>query len=363
MQFTTSHIRLQRLFIHPSWALVAAFGTYFCMYGFRKPYTAATYAGDSFFGTDFKTALVISQTIGYVLAKWIGIKIVSEIKPIKRIGAILCLIGFAQLSLLLFGILPKPWNVVCLLLNGLPLGMIFGLVLSFVEGRKNTEFLVAGLCASFIVSDGVSKSVGAMLLGWGVTEPWMPFFAGLIFAGPTLIFIAMLACVPAPSVSDVATRSAREPMTGRDRVSFFKQYAFGLTAIVFTYLLTTLLRSIRADFAVEIWTGLGYKQTPQLFTQSEVLVSLSVLAVISFAMFIKNHYSAFNFSLYISFGGLALLLLAVAGFNMGMPSFPFMILIGLGVYLPYVAVHAIMFERLIAITRGKATVSFLMYIA
>jgi hypothetical protein len=40
-----------------------------------------------------------------------------------------------------------------------------------------------------------------------------------------------------------------------------------------------------------------------------------------------------------------------------------MILIGLGVYLPYVAVHAIIFERLIAITRGKATVSFLMYIA
>jgi hypothetical protein len=103
MHFTSRSIRLQRLFANPAWALVAAFGTYFCMYGFRKPYTAATYSGVSFFGLDYKTMLVISQTIGYVLAKWIGIKIVSEIKPIKRIGAILGLIVFAEVMLLLFG--------------------------------------------------------------------------------------------------------------------------------------------------------------------------------------------------------------------------------------------------------------------
>lgn len=363
MHFTSRSARLQRLFSNPAWALVAAFGTYFCMYGFRKPYTAASYTGVSFFGLDYKTMLIISQTIGYVLAKWIGIKIVSEIKPVKRIGAILGLIVFAEVMLLLFGLIPQPWNAICILLNGLPLGIIFGLVLSFVEGRKNTEFLIAGLCASFIVSDGVSKSVGAMLLGWGVTEQWMPVLAGLIFAGPTLIFIAMLACVPAPSVNDVASRSAREPMTGRDRIVFFKKYAPGLMGIVFVYLLATLLRSVRADFAVEIWAGLGYKQTPQLFTQSELLVSLSVLAIVGFAAFIKNHQIAFDFSLYISFVGLAILLLAFTGFNLGMEKFTLMIFIGLGVYLPYVAVHAIIFERLIAITRGKATVSFLMYIA
>jgi hypothetical protein len=363
MHFTSRSIRLQRLFANPAWALVAAFGTYFCMYGFRKPYTAATYNGVLFFGLDYKTMLIISQTIGYVLAKWIGIKIVSEIKPIKRIGAILSLIVFAEVMLLLFGAIPKPWNAICLLLNGLPLGIIFGLVLSFVEGRKNTEFLIAGLCASFIVLYGVSKSVGAMLLGLGVTEQWMPFLAGLVFAGPTLLFIAMLACVPKPSVNDVASRSAREPMTGKDRVVFFKKYAPGIICIVLVYLLATLLRSVRADFAVEIWAGLGYKQTPQLFTQSELLVSLSVLAIVGFATFIKNHQTAFDFSLYISFVGLAILLLAFTGFNLGVEKFTLMILIGLGVYLPYVAVHAIVFERLIAITRGKATVSFLMYIA
>ena len=32
---------IQKLISNPAWALIAAFGTYFCMYGFRKPYTAA----------------------------------------------------------------------------------------------------------------------------------------------------------------------------------------------------------------------------------------------------------------------------------------------------------------------------------
>jgi hypothetical protein len=52
--------------------------------------------------------------------------------------------------------------------------MIFGLVLGFLEGRKHTEFLIAGFCSSFIISDGVSKSVGATLLAFGVSEQWMP---------------------------------------------------------------------------------------------------------------------------------------------------------------------------------------------
>ena len=66
-------------------------------------------------------------------------------------------------------------------LNGLPLGMIFGLVLAFLEGRKCTEALAAGLCASFIVSSGVVKSVGRWLIvNQGYSEFEMPWITGLI---------------------------------------------------------------------------------------------------------------------------------------------------------------------------------------
>ena len=362
MAATTNNVRLQKIFANPGWALIAAFGTYFCMYGYRKPYTAAAFSDTVYWGLNYKFGLIIAQTTGYVLAKWIGIKFVSEIKPGQRIAAIIALLAFAEAMLLLFALVPRPWNLVCMLLNGLPLGVIFGLVLGFVEGRKQTEFLIAGLCASFILSDGISKSAGAALLTWGVTENWMPFIAGLLFMLPAALFITMLACVPRPTLSDISSRSAREPMTASDRRHFFNKYAPGLIAIIIVYLFVTLLRSVRADFAVELWAGLGYKQTPDLFTSSEVLVSLGAILITGLSVFVKNHYKAFRISLLTGFTGFLLVLLTLAGLHYGLGKFTFMVLVGLGVYLPYVAIHAVIFERLIAITREKATVGFLMYV-
>jgi hypothetical protein len=361
MQKNTTVKGLQKLFHHPAWMLTAAFGTYFCMYGFRKPYTAAAFSSASFFGIEYKFLLIIAQTAGYVMAKWLGIKLVSEIKRGQRIKMLLALILTGELTLLIFGIVPRPWNIVCLLFNGLSLGVIFGLVLCFLEGRRNSEALIAGLCASFIVSDGVTKSVGTMLLDRGVTEGWMPFFAGLIFLGPALIFIAMLSCVRPPSDADIASRSLREPMNAGTRWHFFKKYAPGLLGITLIYLFTTLLRSVRADFAPELWKGLGYRQTPKVFTQSELLVSLGVTIISGLAMFIFNHYKAFRFSLLTCFAGFAIVLVSIFGLANGLGKFPFMVLLGLGVYIPYVAVHTTIFERLIAITKEKANIGFLMY--
>jgi hypothetical protein len=354
---------VQKLYKNPAWALIAAFGTYFCMYGFRKPYTAATYSDAAFLGMDYKFSLIIAQTIGYVIAKWAGIKIVSEIKPGQRIIVLLGLIFFAEFMLLLFGFVPRPWNIVCLLLNGLPLGVVFGLILGFLEGRRNTEALVAGLCASFIVSDGVSKSVGTLLLDNGITENWMPFFAGLIFLIPILLFIAMLKYVPLPTPADIASRSERTPMKAAARRKFFLKYAPGLGGIIVIYLFVTLLRSVRADFAPELWKGLGYPKTPAVFTQSELWVSFGVVIINGLAIFILSHYKAFRFSLLTCLAGFAILPLAVWGLQAGLGKFPFMVLVGLGVYIPYVAVHTTLFERLIAITKEKANIGFLMYLA
>jgi len=348
---------------NPAWMVVAAFGTYFCMYGFRKPYTAATYAETGFWGIDFKYLLILAQTTGYVTAKWAGIKIVSEIKPAQRIQAIVLLVGFAELMLLCFGLVPRPWNAICLFLNGLPLGIVFGLVLGFLEGRRQTEALIAGLCASFIVSDGVSKSAGKWLLDIGVAENWMPFFAGLLFAAPLLLFCAMLSAVPPPTAKDVAARSQRVPMQRKDRLLFFLQYAPGLTVVILVYLFATILRSIRADFAPELWHALGYAQTPAVFTQSELLVSFSIIVINGLSVFIPSHYNALRVSLLTCCAGLAILLCTVLGHAYGMGSFWFMVLAGLGIYIPYVAVHTTIFERIVALTRQRANIGFLMYVA
>jgi len=345
-----------------AWSIVAAFGTYFCMYGYRKPFTVGTYTDVALWGIGYKTVLVTSQVLGYMVSKFIGIKVIAEMRPEQRAVGILVLIGVAQTSLLLFGLVPPPWNFIPLFLNGIPLGMVFGLVIGFLEGRRHTEALVAGLCASFILADGVAKSVGAELLKGGVGEYWMPFCAGLVFAVPLLVFVWMLTKIPPPSAEDVAFRSERLPMTGVERWDFFKRYAPGLTALVLAYLLITILRSIRADFAPEIWKGLGVKNPPEIYTQSETLVMLGVVLINGSCFVFLDNRKAFFMALAISIGGLVLVGIASISLWAGLNGFVFMVLVGLGLYIPYVAVHTTIFERLIALSRDRANVGYLMYL-
>jgi hypothetical protein len=167
--------------VFSAYAIVTSFCVYFCMYAFRKPFAAATFENQYFFGTDLelKTALVISQIIGYTISKYLGIKVCSEVRPERRARTLIALILFAQGSLILTGLLPGEWKFIALFLNGIPLGMVWGLVVWYLEGRRNTELLLAGLSASFIVSSGMVKDVGRNLLSAGVSESWMPAAVGM----------------------------------------------------------------------------------------------------------------------------------------------------------------------------------------
>ncbi|NBO64593.1 MAG: hypothetical protein EBU88_07075, partial [Acidobacteria bacterium] len=227
-------------------AVTAAFGAYFCMYGFRKPFTAAGFSDLTIFGIGYKSLAVTAQVFGYTISKFLGIVIVSGIRPEKRVRTLLLLIGIAALTLFFYALTPPPWNLVFLFLNGLPLGMVFGLVLGFLEGRRMTEALTAGLCASFIVADGVSKSAGAWLLASGVSEFWMPFVASLLFTPPLVIFAWLLTLIPPPTSRDIALRRERPPLVADERRRFFQKYATGLVLLFGAYLLLTILRSVRA---------------------------------------------------------------------------------------------------------------------
>ena len=348
-----------------AWAVVAAFGTYFCMYGFRKPFTAGKFEGADIWGLTPKDLLVVAQVCGYMVSKFVGISVIAAMNPRWRVAALLGLIGVSHLALLLFAVAPAPLNAVCLFLNGLPLGMVFGLVMGFLEGRRATEALAAGLCVSFIVADGVTKTVGeAVMTEFGVPEPWMPFAAGCVFALPLLLFAWMLTRIPPPSAADVDHRSARTPMTRADRRQLFRRYAPGLVMLVAMYLLVTVLRSLRADFAPELWKSLGYENPKWLFTLTELLVGVGVLVATGAAVLIRDNRTAFFASLVTSAVGFGLVAVALAGHAGGwLGGFWFVVLSGLGLYLPYVSVHVSVFERLIAMTRSVGNLGFLMYLA
>ncbi|MEO9595508.1 DUF5690 family protein [Rhodopirellula bahusiensis] len=347
------------------YCIVAAFGTYFCMYAFRKPFTAATYDGMIAFGVGYKTILITSQVAGYTLSKFVGIKVVSEMPARYRAISIVALIAIAEFALLLFAVTPVPWNFVWLFVNGLPLGMVFGLVLGFLEGRAVTEALSAGLCASFILSSGFVKSVGRTLIeSHGVDTFWMPAMTGLFFVGPLLLFVWMLSQIPAPSATDEQLRSKRSPMNGEQRLAYWRRHAFGLTGLLSIYVLLTVIRSLRDDFAIEIWSELGVENEPTVFARSEFWVMIGVVVISGLTSLIRNNRTAFLSALGLLAAGFVIVVASVVGQTYGQLSpMAFMVLLGLGMYIPYVAFHTTVFERMIAALRETGTIGYLMYLA
>ena len=354
----------------PSWfislyAAICAFSVYFCMYAFRKPFSSAGFKGIIFLHVNYKVWLVIAQVIGYMLSKFYGIRFISAMQPGKRAVTIVKLILFSWLALLCFGFVPPPYNILFLFLNGFPLGMVWGLVFGYVEGRKTTEFMGAVLCISFIFSSGVVKTVGKIIVLNGyATEMWMPFLTGAFFVLPMLLFTWLLNHTPKPTEEDIKMRSIRKPMTEEERKSFIRNFLPGITMIVATYVLLTILRDFRDNFSNEIYTELGFGNDAGIFTQTETWVSVIVLVCISLLIIVKNNMRAFIINHYIIIGGYALALIATLLFNYHQLSpVLWMTAVGTGLYLSYVPFNALYYERMIASYRLNANVGFLIYIS
>jgi MFS family permease len=347
------------------YCILAAFITYCCMYAFRKPFTAGMYEGLSLWGVDYKIVLIITQVMGYMLSKFIGIKVVSEMTPGRRGGSILLLIGISWLGLLAFGLLPYPYNFIALFLNGLPLGMIWGIVFSFLEGRRYTELLGAGLCTSFIVSSGFVKAVGKWLMDHhGVTEFWMPFFTGLLFVPGLLLGVWLLVQIPPPTAEDKANRTERVPMDRAQRRRFFATFAPGIILMVGIYIALTIFRDVRDNFAVELWAALGYGDSPEILVTAELPIAVTVLVIVGAMMFIRNNRRAFYANQLIIFTGGLLVLVTTWLFQQGrLDPAVWMIVIGFGMYLAYISYHTMLFERWIALFRYKSNIGYLMYVA
>jgi MFS family permease len=342
-----------------------AFLSYSCMYAFRKPFTVGMFSEVSLFDIDIKIWFIAAQVLGYTLSKFIGIKVVSEMNANKRANTIVILVLIAEISLLFFAISPNPYKIIFMFINGLPLGIVWGLVFAYLEGRKYTELLGAGLCTSFIFSSGIVKSVGKWLLvDFNVSEYWMPFFTGLIFLIPLLISVYLLNKTPPPSLKDEALRTHRKPMTKVDRLGFLKEFAVIIVVLIVVYALLTIFRELRDNFAAEIWESIGLGNNAAVFTLSEIPVGLSVLACMAVLSLVKNNTLALNLILLIIIIGFIIIGLATFLFQTNLIQGKiWMILIGIGLYLGYVPFNALLFERMIASFKYVGNIGFIMYLA
>ena len=347
-------------------ASIITFLTYASVYAFRKPFTVGSFSkAPLIFGMDYKDALVITQVIAYMFSKFYGIKFIAELKRFGRGKLILLLIGISWIALLLFAIVPAPFNIIFLFINGFPLGIIWGIVFSFVEGRRATDFIGASLAVSFIFSSGFVKSVAKYLqVDLHVTDWWLPFITGLVFILPLLFFVFLLEKIPAPSEEDIASRIVRLPMNKMERKIFFNEFKYGLILLVILYVFLTVFRDIRDNFAADIWRELGFGNEPSVFTATEVPITIIVLIMIGSMIIIRNNKRALVITHIIIVAGFLLAGISSWMFiNHHLSPFLWMTLVGLGLYMGYIPFNCILFERLIATFRNGGNVGFLIYIA
>ena len=355
--------RSRILFI--AWCLVASFGAYFCMYAFRKPFNTGLYDEPALWGIGYKTILIISQVAGYMVSKFAGIKIISELKARSRIKLILSLILIAELSLLFFGLIPQPYNFIFLFINGLPLGMVYGVIFSFLEGRRFTEMIAMGLSISIIVASGLLKTIyiELQLLFPMVSEYWIPSFIGLLFLPLFILFVWMLASIPEPTQEDIQLRTKRAPMTNVDKRNALKEFAFPIFCFVICYCILTTVRDYRDNFTIEIWNEIDIGWASDVLFKTEMISGFIVLIVIGSLSWIKSNAIAFRATNLIILTGFLLSGISTLLFKINIiGGFYWMLLIGLGIFLSYTTIQAVLFERMIALFRVKANAGFFIYI-
>ncbi|GIS60154.1 MAG: hypothetical protein CM1200mP2_23790 [Planctomycetaceae bacterium] len=283
---------------------------------------------------DLKTAFVISQIIGYALSKVIGIKVCAEIDRQKRApGGLVWMIVVAELSLLLFAILPNNLKVVAIFFNGLPLGMVWGLVVLYLEGRRTSEMLLAGLSCAYIVARGGRQRHRPLA---DVDLPDRPVLDALchghLLSAPVRgIGLAPQPAAETPDAADIEARVKRTTMGGSQRWQFFRQFLPEMILLSTVYFFLTAYRDFRDNFGKEIFESLGYGQTPAIFTRSELWVAFGVMAALAGLNLIRDNrrglYGAFvimTFGVFLLGAGTILWdLKLVSGLN-------WMILTGLG---------------------------------
>lgn len=340
------------------WAGGAALLSYSLVYALRKPYTAASFEGLTFMGSDYKVAVTTIQILGYVIAKFFGIKIISELKKENRFRFFVGSAILAELALVGFGLLEAPYNVAAMFVNGLSLGCMWGVIFSFIEGRKVTDILASLLGVSMVFSSGVAKSFGLFAMNeMQIDQFWMPAVIGG-FALPLLVFMGyMLKRLPQPTAEDIALRNERVVLDGKGRVALFRKYAPILTLLFIGNFMLLVLRDIKEDFLVNILDMSN--QSSWLFARIDTIVTLIILGIFALFAFFRSNIRALLWLMTLVIAGcLTMTYVSFHYETLALKPVTWLFIQSLSLYIAYLTFQTIFFDRFIACFRIKGNVGF-----
>jgi hypothetical protein len=134
--------------------------------------------------------------------------------------------------------------------------------------------------------------------------------------------------------------------------------------LVITYVFATALRDFRDNFAVELWTALGYANPASVFTAAELPVAAIALLALAIIVKVKDNVRALDVIHGMILIGLLMLGVSTLAFDAGwIGPLPWMIASGAGLYVVYTPFNAMLFDRLVAAGGVVANAGFLIYVA
>jgi MFS family permease len=340
------------------WAGGCALLCYSMVYALRKPFTAATFDNIVLWGFSFKSVVTIVQILGYMISKFAGIKIVSELNHKYRLRFISGSAIAATVALLFFGLLPTPYNIIAMFFNGLALGCMWGVIFTFLEGRRMTDLLASILGISIIISSGTAKSIGLFVMNkLNISEFWMPALIGVV-ACPLIVALGWsLSKLPIPNKEDIALKVERITLDGSNRIAIFRKYSLLLTLLLCGNLLLTILRDIKEDFLVNIFDLSGHSDW--VFAKVDTIVTFTILVLFGIMVLVRSNKRA----LLILMTGVIIASMTMAFISgnysrLNLPPLVWLFVMSLSLYIPYLAFQTIFFDRFIAFFKIKGNVAF-----
>eukprot|EP01065_Artemidia_motanka_P023898 TRINITY_DN28549_c0_g1_i1.p1 TRINITY_DN28549_c0_g1~~TRINITY_DN28549_c0_g1_i1.p1 ORF type:complete len:564 (+),score=136.98 TRINITY_DN28549_c0_g1_i1:62-1693(+) len=353
------------------YACTFSFCAYAVVYNLRSPWRAATYDRDrQILGVDFKDALTIAWTLAYFLGKALSAPVLGGLRRGRRVPLLMLCLACNLAAWGLFAAVPQGsdpdrWvdivRVVAMAASSVPLAFFWGTFFRYLEGRDYTELLGACMSAAIIVGSGTAKSIGSALVDAGLTEETMPIVAGAGSAPFIALFCLLIDRLPEPTESERALRGKRRRMSPAAQREAITAYWPGLVALWFACIVLTALRDYRDVFTADMWKELNDDSSMPswLFTTTEVIVAAVVLLAVAAVASVRDNQLGFQIILGLCAAGFAMTggiqLLHSKLWDSQEGQGVWLTVSGVGVFLGYVPVSAVLYDRLVGALRIRAT--------
>ena len=318
---------------------------------------------------DLQTAFAMSQTVAFFAAKPFAIVFIASPRFYRARVAWLCLFYVLAAACMGGGLALFHGRglaqALCVGLSAFAASFIYGGLLTFLEGRRQTEAMLAALNFAVVVAGGFSRGVGAFLLeACGVSARYMPLAAVALALPVTTAATVLLGALPPPSAADVRARGARGAMPAAARKAFVWRFAGGIAVLILAYTILMALRGYRDFFARELYTDALGGKTPTAALYFFVDFPGAVIACGALALMtrFRDNVSALLAMLATMVAGVAVLGGATLLEHTGAISeLTWWYFCGVGIYVAFCTMGSGTYERLLAAAGATGTITFLQF--